>query len=992
MSERRVIVCTTGTSLIGNLGLRDVDDSQLDMATGNALRERLADTDDPTAVGAELCAEAKSLRALQADEEDLVYLLHTDTMRGEISSKHVERVLERCLNLASESIRIEGLQVEDAATFRKWGVQNLYKALEKLERKNPECELVLNVTGGFKSVVPYMTLYGMLNALQVVYIFQRSDELLKLPPAPVTVDFEKASHMLPLIERIRQEGGIPLSDFEAGISHIPYHERGWFRTLVEVDGDFLTLSAFGQMVAAAADESSATSVRLSKNARDSYESSSGNVRKMFDGMLSRIRNPMWRKSAMDAGWARHTDLKVAKPGNVAERAAYYLKGTDVYVCELYPDHDKYEKHLPNRKISDYSSEQFVVWSPPADVPELPAEEPPDKGGAGEKRILEARVSELSGERKRLREQIADLETKLSEERSRAAALEELKIRSISLETKLKNTERLAEDLERKKTELETRLSEASEQLQESLDRQRGLSDDIGRLKSELSGGRGADRDSILDRCQGLMRDRMKKLLELEEKDSAGAAEYYYSEILPKSLVLARQAWEQSPDFIEDVDLLISMVGMSPATTIEAFACLRPSRVHVISSERSSVVVDRFREYIVESNGSNENGYRIPLSAFSRDICDHMDPNDISDTIEYGIRQFARPGERIVIDMTGGTKPMSSAAANGAWRFGTGLCYVNGEYCRNRRTPIPGTERLYMLVNPLESSMTFEKRAASVLFESGDYAAAAESYNRIAEKALRPGVARFMRCLSGLYHAWSLMDIEALSEKAEELHELLQVEAEPVGRLSREERSRLVKQADFCIGLAGDPENLAPLGHYAAGCSLLESGRYELGAVNLYRAIEKAIALRLEKRWKLDTSDPDYDALECELEEVEKTYLDLSGRFSSERGVAVDSLPARIGIFNGAMLLAALEDEMMGKAGLSDSEGLGELQKALAVRNASTIGHGLGRVGRKALGMRKVAGRFVTAMGESMPSGSSISVWLSAGKYLQFINLQEVLQR
>jgi CRISPR/Cas system-associated protein Csm6 len=49
-------------------------------------------------------------------------------------------------------------------------------------------QIILNATGCFKSVVPYLTLRGLLYRLNVVYIFEQSNALLTLPPAPIHFD------------------------------------------------------------------------------------------------------------------------------------------------------------------------------------------------------------------------------------------------------------------------------------------------------------------------------------------------------------------------------------------------------------------------------------------------------------------------------------------------------------------------------------------------------------------------------------------------------------------------------------------------------------------------------------------------------------------------------------------------------------------------------------------------------------------------------------
>ena len=89
---------------------------------------------------------------------------------------------------------IPGLQVTDHDRFRREGIDNLFKILDDISKPRldrGQHDVWLNVTGGFKSVVPYVTLFGLLYRLPVVYIFERSNTLITLPPAAINFDFER---------------------------------------------------------------------------------------------------------------------------------------------------------------------------------------------------------------------------------------------------------------------------------------------------------------------------------------------------------------------------------------------------------------------------------------------------------------------------------------------------------------------------------------------------------------------------------------------------------------------------------------------------------------------------------------------------------------------------------------------------------------------------------------------------------------------------------
>jgi hypothetical protein len=84
---------------------------------------------------------------------------------------------------------------------------------------------------------------------------------------------------------------------------------------------------------------------------------------LFDQMLAKVRDPQWRRRKRHA--FPTTDLEVYKPGSTGCRMAGW---TDVvsrtfFTAELYPQHNKYERHLATRTRANYAAAEFVPWTP-----------------------------------------------------------------------------------------------------------------------------------------------------------------------------------------------------------------------------------------------------------------------------------------------------------------------------------------------------------------------------------------------------------------------------------------------------------------------------------------------------------------------------------------------------------------------------------------------------------------------------------------------------
>ena len=364
----RHFICTAGTSILGGAA-RDASLEPGDL--DRIIRERVEDLRTDAEFLKILSAETNSLQAFEANDRDIVTLLVTETDSGMTCAARLTDVISEFLGCRTAFVVIKGLQVEDEVRFSRQGISNLYEAIGDLRRRHPG-ETILNVTGGFKSVVPYMTLYGILNGLNVAYLFERSDRLIHLPPAPLGVDYQRALGLERFLARLVREELLPISEFEKALQDVPYQDRDWQRSLVCLEEGMVYLSAFGHMVMEKATEETLP-VLLSSHAAKTLDKATGGSATALHSLLCKISEPLWRDSHIDPGWSA-IDLIVSKPGNVAWRAAYYLDGGNVHICELYRGHNEYTRHLSTRSRLDYPGADFHPYSPPAETMQGCAEE------------------------------------------------------------------------------------------------------------------------------------------------------------------------------------------------------------------------------------------------------------------------------------------------------------------------------------------------------------------------------------------------------------------------------------------------------------------------------------------------------------------------------------------------------------------------------------------------------------------------------------------
>lgn len=250
-----VYLCTCGTSAAKKLPREPRFSADWVQAHGGVesaagvIHATFADAQlsDETALKRDLSAELHALARMGVTANDTVVLYSSETPDGQACAAAVKLYLDNQLEGIVCRIQvIEGLQVHDAQTFRTKGVLNFTKAvLAEIEAQGAE-QCVLNPTGGFKSLVPYTVLIGMLKGVPARYIFEQSSALIDLPMMPVEFARSRLEPLRPLLDRIEQESAIPRAEYEAAVA---YHEREMLAALFEDLGDGqITLSPVGFLI------------------------------------------------------------------------------------------------------------------------------------------------------------------------------------------------------------------------------------------------------------------------------------------------------------------------------------------------------------------------------------------------------------------------------------------------------------------------------------------------------------------------------------------------------------------------------------------------------------------------------------------------------------------------------------------------------------------------------------------------------------------------
>ncbi|MCC5900275.1 MAG: putative CRISPR-associated protein [Phormidium sp. BM_Day4_Bin.17] len=245
----KTIVCSVGTSAARNLGIRPNDlanwvesKSSLELAATEMFESfQNFEPTEESHLTQNLSAEIHSLVRIGINSSDRVLLFASETPDGHCCALAVQTYLQHYwpgIEVKTESI--PGLQVNDAEKFRNQGVVEFVKKVT--QAIDAYGNVILNPTGGFKALVPYTVLLGMLKGVKCDYIFERSTSLLELPPLPVEFRRSQFEAYKEIFEIIDRDSYISQQDWE---NRVPYQERLLLDPLIETSDEGITLSAIG---------------------------------------------------------------------------------------------------------------------------------------------------------------------------------------------------------------------------------------------------------------------------------------------------------------------------------------------------------------------------------------------------------------------------------------------------------------------------------------------------------------------------------------------------------------------------------------------------------------------------------------------------------------------------------------------------------------------------------------------------------------------------
>lgn len=155
-----------------------------------------------------LFAFAEEKQAALENKSILVVLVHSGGV-GEVCAEAVKRILEaystnKVFEAGTWTIKLEelvDLVPDDVDKFRA-AMGELADTIDRYCGDNPGAELFMNITGGYKSLAPYLVILGSaIKEMSIFYLFEEAERLLWLPMYAISFDyaewFEHRALLLP---------------------------------------------------------------------------------------------------------------------------------------------------------------------------------------------------------------------------------------------------------------------------------------------------------------------------------------------------------------------------------------------------------------------------------------------------------------------------------------------------------------------------------------------------------------------------------------------------------------------------------------------------------------------------------------------------------------------------------------------------------------------------------------------------------------------------
>lgn len=279
---------------------------------------------------AEIASTSKITRRI--DEPCEVHLLASDTVASRLAAELIAseaNVDEVTFQFDPDSDVISELRVDDADAFVS-GMRSLIKRLRSLLQTHSAEQTIMNITGGYKATLPYLTLMAQLNHVPLLYKFDETDALLSVPQAPIKADLDLIEEHEGLVAQL-DEGVDNWPAFRD--EHYAFCERA--EGLIHTDGEIALLSPLGEILWQRYQEQS---IRY-------YATDEVQARIEERPNIQRILKDKFDALLTDQKVEQKNGHYVYDDGNNQNRIYFFREDGEIYIDQVFEDHDAAEAYI-----------------------------------------------------------------------------------------------------------------------------------------------------------------------------------------------------------------------------------------------------------------------------------------------------------------------------------------------------------------------------------------------------------------------------------------------------------------------------------------------------------------------------------------------------------------------------------------------------------------------------------------------------------------------
>jgi len=196
------LIVTVGSSLLGNLKRNEKLKTLLEKNELQAIGEQMVtaqwgDPESERLYGSEINSTASLIRNFEQIEnakliQGTLCLFISDTPQGNTVGallKHFFEQNEEFRFGTVQLIQLKGLTHSDEHRFGTEGLRNVVREFARIARTHAN-NVIVNSTGGYKAQIAFALALGQALKFPVYYRFEAFSKIIKMPPLPVSLDWE----------------------------------------------------------------------------------------------------------------------------------------------------------------------------------------------------------------------------------------------------------------------------------------------------------------------------------------------------------------------------------------------------------------------------------------------------------------------------------------------------------------------------------------------------------------------------------------------------------------------------------------------------------------------------------------------------------------------------------------------------------------------------------------------------------------------------------